>query len=742
MQRGIQQRWFPGGVVLVQYSGKRVLLQAYGLSRKYDSIDSLSDDPITATTETLYDLASISKLFTTTCVMRLVEQGRLALDKPVATWLPAFAAGGKDAVTLRQLLTHTSGLPDYLQLWKLAPTPEARIERVLATPLINAPGTTFVYSDLGLITLGHLVEHIAGSSLDRVVRSMVTDPLHLSQTMYRPPEELKSRVAPTEDESTVGRGMVWGEVHDENSWSLGGVAGHAGIFSTAADIARFAQLYLDGGSLDGTRLLQAETVADMTRNQIPGIEWRGLGWELNADYYMGHLASPSTYGHTGFTGTSLVVDPRRQLIVVLLTNRVHPTRNGPNPTVNSTRQAVANAALAAADLLATRAFAVALPSSDQAVMAGVDVLLHQRRELLAGRLGLVTNATGRTRDGRSTIDVLNAESSWKLVALFSPEHGIRGEAEAGQSVDSSVDAKTGLPIYSLYGNTTRPTDAMLRGIDTLVYDIQDVGARTYTYISTLLEVMQAGAAHGIPVVVLDRPDPITGDHVDGNVLDQKFASFVGPAPIAMRYGMTIGELARFFNAALGVGADVTVVPLDRWSRSMWFDDTGLEWINPSPNLRSLRAAALYPGMVLIEGTNLSEGRGTRTPFEWFGAPWLDASALYSRLSAAGLPGLSFAPNDRTPDSSKFAGELCHGVSIEVTDRQQLRPMELGVVILALTRDLPGGQLQFVRGTFDGLAGTDQIRIALEAGRPADEIVAAWQPGLDDFRARREQHLLY
>ena len=347
MQRAIQRNSLPGGVALVQLEGAVIMRKAYGLARRYDSLNKVSSQPIEATVETLYDLASISKLFSTTAVMRLVEQGRLALDEPVAQWIPEFAAGGKDNVTLRQLLTHTSGLPDYLQLWKLAPTPEARVQRVLATPLINKPGTTFLYSDLGLISLGHLAEVVTGSPLDQLVKNLVTDPLRLDQTMYRPPVDLKPRIAATEDEEAVGRGMVWGEVHDENAWSLGGVAGHAGIFSTAENLGRFAQLYLEGGSLGGVRLLQASTVADMTRNQIAGIDWRGLGWELNADYYMGHLAAPETYGHTGFTGTSLVIDPRRQLVVVLLTNRVHPTRDG--PSINGTRQAVSDAALAAAD---------------------------------------------------------------------------------------------------------------------------------------------------------------------------------------------------------------------------------------------------------------------------------------------------------------------------------------------------------------------------------------------------------
>jgi CubicO group peptidase (beta-lactamase class C family) len=347
MQRAIQQGALPGGVALVRHKGAQVMLTAYGLSRAYESGTKRTADPITAATDTLYDFASLTKLVTTTCAMRLVESGRLALDEPVAHWLPDFAAGGKDAVTLRHLLTHTSGLPEGLKLWKLADTPEARMQQVLAAPLLDPPGTVLRYSDLGPIAIGRLLEHVSGASLDRLVGDLVTAPLGLGQTGFRPAVALKPRIAPTEDEQAVGRGMVWGEVHDENSWSLGGVAGHAGIFGTAADLGRLAQLYLDGGVLDGVRLLRADTVAELTRNQIGRLGWRGIGWELNARFYMGKLASPRTFGHTGFTGTSLTIDPARQLIVVLLTNRVHPTRDG--PSINATRQAVADAALAAAD---------------------------------------------------------------------------------------------------------------------------------------------------------------------------------------------------------------------------------------------------------------------------------------------------------------------------------------------------------------------------------------------------------
>jgi uncharacterized protein YbbC (DUF1343 family) len=377
------------------------------------------------------------------------------------------------------------------------------------------------------------------------------------------------------------------------------------------------------------------------------------------------------------------------------------------------------------------------------VLPGVDVLLRDRSDVLRGRaIGLVTNATGRSRDGRSSIDLLQAEAAWRLVALFSPEHGIRGDAAAGQSVASAVDEQTGLPIYSLYGETTQPTERMLQGLDALVFDIQDAGARTFTYPSTLLEVMRAAARHGLPVVVLDRPNPIGGSRVEGNVLDPRFASFVGPAAVAMRHGLTMGELGRLLNAEQGIGADLSVVPLQGWRRAMWLDQTGLSWVNPSPNLRSLSAMALYPGTVLFEGTSLSEGRGTRRPFEWIGAPWMDASAWADALNARGLSGVRFSPSDQTPESSKFAGQLCHGVSIEIVDREQLLPMQLGVTMIAAARTIAGSRVQLTGGTFDRLAGTDQLRRAIQADTPVVDIVAAWQPDLERYRARRESYLLY
>ncbi|HEV2122683.1 MAG TPA: DUF1343 domain-containing protein [Chloroflexota bacterium] len=352
------------------------------------------------------------------------------------------------------------------------------------------------------------------------------------------------------------------------------------------------------------------------------------------------------------------------------------------------------------------------------------------------------NHVGIDRHGQSTIDRLHTQPGVRLVALFSPEHGIRGEAEAGATVASSVDARTGMPIHSLYGETKRPTPAMLQDIDMLIYDIQDVGAGVYTYTATLAEVLRAGEAQRLPVVVLDRPNPINGADVEGNVLEPRFASFVGPAPMAMRYGMTIDELGHFFNDTLGIGADLTVVPLRGWDRTDWQDQTGPLWVNPSPNMRSLSAAGVYPGTVLFEGTNLSEGRGTERPFEWAGATWIDGEAWADRLNEANVPGVRFHPQRFTPNTSKFAGQSCAGAFVETVDRAQLQPMALGLTMVATARALHPDRFSFSAAHFDRLAGTDRIRQAIEHDVPVADVVDQWRPSLQQFLKQREAFLLY
>ncbi len=376
---------------------------------------------------------------------------------------------------------------------------------------------------------------------------------------------------------------------------------------------------------------------------------------------------------------------------------------------------------------------------------GIEVLLADSIHLVEGRrAGLVTNHTGIDRRGVSTIDLLHRDARLELVALYSPEHGIRGEAEAGELVDSGMDPSTGLPIHSLYGATRKPTPEMLEGVEVLLFDIQDIGARYYTYVYTMALAMEAAGEAGIPFVVLDRPNPIGGAEVQGNVLDPAFASFVGMYPIPMRHGMTPGELARLLQGEFGVDVELGVAPLSGWSRGDWFTDTGLPWVAPSPNMPSVESARHYPGTCLFEGTNLSVGRGTPIAFQQIGAPWLDGEALAANLAAYGLPGVRFEAVRFVPENpgdGKHGGVEVGGVRLVATN-PGYDPTEAAVAALIEAAALSGDRWEWREATFDRLAGTDRLRLAVEAGASLEEVRAAWQPDLIGFRRVRERYLLY
>jgi uncharacterized protein YbbC (DUF1343 family) len=389
---------------------------------------------------------------------------------------------------------------------------------------------------------------------------------------------------------------------------------------------------------------------------------------------------------------------------------------------------------------------VPVRAGEGGLVAGIDVLLDDRADLVQGRrVGLVTNPTGVDRTLRSSIDRLAAHPDVTLVALFGPEHGVRGDAQAGDRVGSTRDPGTGVPVHSLYGEHREPTDAMLAGIDVLVFDIQDVGARFYTYPYTLANVMRAARRAGIPVVVPDRPNPLGGVRVEGPVLEPEYASFVGQYPIPIRHGMTIGELARLFNDAFGIGAELHVVPMRGWRRDAAEPGRTLPWVPPSPNMPTPETALVYPGTALLEGTNASEGRGTTRPFEIVGAPYVDADALAERMNALGLPGVRFRPTWFTPTFSKHAGELCGGVQLHVTDRDAFHPVRTGIALLVALQALYPDAFAFLPGEppfFDRLAGNGWVREAILAGESAVDIEARWLPELQRFEAMRGRYLLY
>ena len=414
----------------------------------------------------------------------------------------------------------------------------------------------------------------------------------------------------------------------------------------------------------------------------------------------------------------------------------------PSATLARATATVAPATPKATVVVVTSTPAPQPTAASEKIRPGIDVLLAERLDLLAGkRVGLVTNPTGRTADGVSDVDALFNHPNVQLTALFGPEHGLRGDAQDGVKIDSTTDQKTGLPIYSLYGDTKKPTKAMLQNVDVLVFDIQDVGARFYTFASTMAYVMQAAAAEKKPVIILDRPNPIGDALVEGPVLEPGQESFTGLYPIPVRHGMTMGELAHLFNDAFGIHSDLTVVPVAGWRRSMWYDQTGIPWIRPSPNIPDLATATVYPGAGLIEATNIAEGRGTPTPFLNVGAPWLDGDRWASALNEQQLPGVHFEATRFTPVSNKFSGQACGGVKIEVTDRGQFPAVMAGLALIATARPLSGGKFVWQDG-FRLMIGNTWVRQRIEGWVPIADIVKAWQPGLEEFLARREKYLLY
>lgn len=723
--QAIDRGELPGAVVMVLHRGEVVYRKAFGLRSK-------EPQAVPMTTDTLFDLASLTKpVATATSLMILLEKGKLRLEDPVAQFFPAFAAHGKEKITVEQLLLHTSGLiadnpiDDYRQ------GREKAVECICELKPLADPGVRFIYSDVNFILLGLIVEKVSGLPLDEFSRQKIFEPLGMEDTGFRPRLRagLSDRAAPTE---RIDGKWLPGEVHDPRSHLLGGVAGHAGLFSTVDDLRIFACMMLGGGVYREQRILSPGTVRLMTTPRpVPG-GLRACGWDVNTSFSAnrGQLFSREHgFGHTGFTGTSLWFDPESEMAVIFLSNRVHPQGKG-----NVTRLRGQVATIAASAVRAAPS-----PRSVEPVGTGLDVLVQERFARLRGRkVGLVTNHSGRDREGRSAIDLLNQAEGVTLVALFSPEHGIRGAVD--EPVGDSKDEKTGLPIYSLYGQRKKPTPATLKGVDTLIFDIQDAGCRFYTYSATLGYILETAAENRLKVVVLDRPNPIGGLAVSGPVLDPGRESFVGYHRLPIRHGLTFGELALLYNAERKIGADLEVVRMEGWRRGDLFDRTGLAWVNPSPNLRNLTAELLYPGIGLLETTNLSVGRGTDRPFEWIGAPWLDGRRLAAALSRRALPGMRFIPAALTPASSKFKGEACGGVQIFVDDWSRLEPVRVGLTIAVELHQLYPQEWQ-LEG-FMRLLGHQATWDAVKRGATIEEMEKLWQPELVGFLEKRRKYLLY
>ncbi|MCU1250384.1 MAG: sodium solute transporter superfamily [Edaphobacter sp.] len=834
VDQAVAAKKLPGAVVLINHDGKTVFEQAYGV-RKYAGEPGLDGKPSVAepmTVDTIFDMASLTKcLATATAVMQLVEAGKVDVDAPVAKYLPEFGVNGKEKVTVRELLTHYSGLPEDVSLkdgWGLTGPDKAEgIRRAMNATLYGPPGMTFKYSDINFINLGAIVEKASGETLDVYAERHIFGPLKMTHTRYLPVEracglndaisypivngrlafhdegvdaavpcrkgdwlanEWAWNAAPTQhdDQGTKETNpdfdhLLRGTVHDPTTRRMGGVAGHAGVFSTASDVAIFAQGLLDrlaGRPSDFP--LKRETLKLMTQPEQPvtaaggatifvqegkttaGIAARGFGWDINSPFSRprGQVFPIGNFGHTGFTGTSLWMDPNSDTFVVILANSVHP--RGASP-ISPLREGVATAAARALHLYEKRGAVVA----EAQTLTGIDVLEDTKFIALreaAGRhsghlrLGVMTNQTGVDREGRRTIDVLlHSIPEVEVKTLFSPEHGLFG-AKDTTKIGDEVDAATHLPVVSLYGakeEQRRPSLESLKNIDAVVIDLQDAGVRFYTYQTVVGYFLEAAAKAQIEIIVLDRPNPIGGVAVQGPVSDNGVEAYTDYMPLPIREGMTLGELALYFNGErlvpsttspnvrVPIRAQLTVVAMRNWTRERYFDDTGLKWINPSPNLRSAAANVVYPGLELLQSTNVSVGRGTEMPFLHIGAPYIDSAQLVAYLTARNIPGIRFAPASFsvTEDANHFPfhGKTLPGISFTVTDRSAFDSPELGIELISALHHLYPG---FAMAKAERLiANVDTMR-ALENQEDPRKIAEAWKTDLAAFEQRRQSYLLY
>ena len=756
----IKAKHLPGCVVAIGRTGGVGFLKAYGNRRVEPSEEAM-------TVDTVFDMASLTKpIATATSVMILVERGELRLRNPVAEYIPEFGQNDKEQITVEDLLVHRGGLIADNALKDYEDGPEKSWERLFALST-KSPGKRFVYSDVGFLTLGALVERVSGKNVAEFAAENIFAPLGMSETGYNPKKPLRERSAPSEK-----RDGEWlqGEVHDPRAALLDGVAGHAGLFSTAADLAVYCDAFLrtagtkaGAAAVEPTFIMSQATLAEMLRPRDVDGNRRALGWDNRSAYSAnrGELFSDRAVGHGGFTGTAMWIDSELDLFVIFLSNRLHPSGDGSvNPLAGRIGTVAAAAIEGSNDGTPTAVVAKPLPTATEKVapathetpakeakakaakqtLTGIDVLVRDNFKQLKGRrVGLITNHTGVDRNGRRTADLLYNADGVELVALFSPEHGIAGKLDHDGITDAR-DESTGLPIHSLYGETRKPTEKQLKGIDTLVFDIQDIGCRFYTYESTMAWAMEAAGEHGLKYVVLDRPNPIGGMAMEGPLADGGRESFVGCHTVPLRHGLTIGELAKMYQAERDVKVDLEVIKTENWHRGDYWDATGLTWANPSPNMRSLTEAILYPGMGVWETTNVSVGRGTDTPFELIGAPWIDAQEFAAALNDADLPGVRFVPIEFTPNDSKFKDQLCGGVNVAITNEAELEPVAVGMEIAATLRRLYPLDWQYKRA--DRLLINKEVYDAIVAEANREEIEGLYRDDLKEFQERRQKFLLY
>ena len=742
----------PGAVLVVGHNGQVIYRKAYGYR-------SLVPQREPMTLDTIFDAASLTKVVATIpAVMKLVQEGKLRLDDPVTTYLPEFQ-NGKSDITVRNLLTHFSGFRPDFDLEPKWSGYQAGIDLALHDVPVASPGTRFIYSDINFILLGEIVHRLSGQTLNVYAQEQIYKPLGMNETQFLPSAALIARIAPTEiDDAT--KLPFRGVVHDPRARLMGGVAGHAGLFTTGEDLAKYAQMWLNKGWLtvaDTNAKVQPFSQLTVRKFTEPGSPpdqpiLRALGWDIDSPYSSnrGELYPLGSFGHTGFTGTSMWIDPTTDSYVILLTNAVHPHHG--KAGIISLRSRVAT--------IVAGSFGVDAPGvsltgyNETLVNAGIHRVIARNAEVLTGldvlerqgfaplrgkRVGLITNHTGLDRDGKRNVDVM-LTSGIKVTTLYSPEHGITGGADA--DVANSRDSATGLSVVSLFQpQQRRLTPDKMRDADVLVYDIQDIGSRFYTYSCTMLYALEEAAKAHKPFFILDRPNPITGTHVEGPMLDPDLKSFVGCYALPLRHGLTFGELATLANAEQHWNADLHVIKMQNWQRGDWFDSNGLTWVNPSPNMRNLNEALLYPGVAMLEAaSNYSVGRGTDTPFEQIGADWIDGRQLAKVLNAEFIPGVRVYPTRFQPTASHFQGKTIEGVHFVITDREAFSSIRLGLEIAVALEKLYPGKMDL--DTCKWLIANKEMIRQLKTASDAERLESSMAGSVRQYLNRRNPYLLY
>ena len=687
LEEAVRKAEAPGAVALVGRGDEILFEGAAGLRQRPPT-------SLPASTDTLYDLASLTKVICTlSVVMQLRAEGKLRLDQPMGDFVPL--DWGKQ-VSIRQVLTHTAGLPPLLPgLRDRVHSLAEGVAEIAKVELRSEPGTRRVYSDLGFITLAQIVELIERDTFDAVCAKRIFKPLGLTRMGFKPSDDWKKNCAATEACPWRKKVMV-GEVHDENAWAMGGVSGHAGLFGTAGEVGKFCAAYLAG------KVLPKEVIDEIaTLKHVPFYPWQAIGWKIDPwDMGLeGHLASRNAIGHTGWTGTSLWMDRDSGIYAVLLSNTCHPSREARD---NRTLRQVFHRAVNA-QLYPTRAN----------VHTGLDAILWNEYDNVKNkRTGLLTHLAAVDQLGRDSMEVFGLRPEQMPRRIFTPEHGLRGAAEAGEHVSGE---RAATEVVSLYGEQKAPTPAQLADIDLFVVNLQDIGARYYTYLATMKGCLEACARAKKPVLVLDRPNPLGGEVLEGP-FPEHTDSLVCAAKVPIRHGMSMGELAMFLKEAGALkDLDLQVVEMDGWRPGLPWEALGLPWVPPSPNIPTPETALVYVGMCLFEGVNLNEGRGTETPFYVCGAPWVDPEKVLARVPAALQSGARLEAVEYTPRSipGKAAKPVhmdaaCRGIKLTVTDAGALRSFGLACGLLRALHEAHPGKLEFNKH-FDVLAGGPELR---------------------------------